>query len=128
MRDRMEAVLEFERVAKALIPLDVPNDSFPIKFFRKILGREKHGSEPPKELRFVIGHKSTFSKKTLEAMGFKVIGCLGFVTRGRLAEFGLSLLADVYEVISCHLLILSGTLIGIKDIKLQRDLERTRNS
>jgi hypothetical protein len=91
--------------------------AYPLNFFRKILDREKHGSEPPKELRFVIGHKSTFSKKSLEAMGFKVMGCVGFVTLERLAKFGLGPLGDIYETVSERFPIISGTLIGIKIAK-----------
>jgi ubiquinone/menaquinone biosynthesis C-methylase UbiE/uncharacterized protein YbaR (Trm112 family) len=115
----LEKILEgFERVTKprGLIQVDTPNYSkfmealidflIKIKFYELSQKTDRETKE--------LYHHSKITVTLLKAYGYKVNGCLGQISRGRLK---CDWLADLYDMIMYHIPYLAGTIIGTKKVK-----------
>lgn len=108
--DAQKTFREFERLAQRIIVIDTPNASFTQTILRKIFvpnwRYQKTQSNAPLDL-----HRSFWTKKKLENEGFKVNGCLGWVTKKRL---NVEPLAALYDYLFWNVPFFAGTLIGVK--------------
>lgn len=114
-RHQIENVIkEFARVVKpgGLIQMDVPNSSSVIEYPRKTLAflgvyKKKKYEESPE-----LKHHSQLAAKDLRKFGFKVHGCIGWVTR---KSIPIGFLWDLYDRIAWLFPQIAGTIIGSKN-------------
>jgi len=105
------ALRGFERVGRGRIVVGTLNINLPNQILRKIV----YGFMPNlSDNNSPIEHHSFWSVKNLKSEGFKVKGCLGWVTRKYLR---FNFIGDFYDYIVWNFPSLAGTIVGIKDIR-----------
>ena len=111
------ALKEFERVTSGNIQIGTPNVSGLLELFRSLLfpgwlfdknPMSKMPSESPHR------HRSLWTNRELEKYGFKVHGCLGWVTAERI---GNRLVTKCYDILAWNIPVLAGSLIGLKEVE-----------
>lgn len=107
------AISELKRVLKpgGKLVVSTPHKNAFTLFVRKELLRRiiKQNAQDP---FFIMGRE--YSKKTLENYGFKVYGCLGWVTWKNIQN---KTIAQILDIIFWHFPSLSGSLVGVYEKK-----------
>lgn len=109
--DITSAIDSLKVVTRGRLQIDVPNECGFVTIIRRLLHSlgvfKKTESSDPAHL-----HQTRFVPGTLESEGFKVRGCIGWVTR---EAIGLKPLWDLYDLIVFYFPGMAGTLIGTLD-------------
>lgn len=107
--DGLMAIEEMKRTTREVLQIDVPNERGLVRLLKSTMTRSgiyKASCYNDESL----SHKTEFSPETLRRLGFKVTGCIGWVTRKRIP---IDLLWSIYDIVVWRLPYIAGTLIGV---------------
>lgn len=109
-------ITKFKKILKnnGYIFMDIPNPSLLQEFLRKIMIKLKIYEVKVFKENPELGHHSFLKPRDWKKFGFKLHGCIGWVTRKKLP---LGILWDLYDLIVWYIPYIAGTVIGIKKIK-----------
>jgi uncharacterized protein YbaR (Trm112 family) len=111
--DADRALETWPRYARSWCVIDTPNghEGMPITRLRHLVYRTKTLTEEVHSDLPELDHHSTFSPGDFERAGYRVHGCIGWVSRER---FPFSPLWDVYDDIAWRVPQIGGTLVAVR--------------
>jgi SAM-dependent methyltransferase len=114
-KDMSAAVREMERVSRAWVIADTPNEGPLIRWLRRIIYPDHDHEHQPADSP--LAHHTELTAASLRRHGFKVRGSIGHVTRRR---FNWPVFWDVVDHVIDPVPQLSGNLIGVKNLTPSR--------